>query len=70
MSNLFRKKMDPRCVYCKKGTFTGNNEVICDKHGIVEAYSACRSFSYDPLKRVPPPQVTLKRDYKPEDFDL
>lgn len=70
MSGLFRKKIDPRCVYCSRSVSLSGNEVVCVKHGVVEAYGSCRHFKYDPLKRVPPKPVRLGRNYDDADFSL
>lgn len=51
---LFHKKIEPRCLYCAKGTQLDEDTVACMKKGIVSSGSSCRSFRYDPLKRVPP----------------
>ena len=32
---LFRKTIDPRCVYCRRGGSLENGQVICPKKGIV-----------------------------------
>ena len=67
---LFRK-MDPRCSYCQRGQQINEREVACVKKGIVPVESHCRSFRYDPLKRVPPRPATLKTEtLKEEDFML
>ena len=55
---LFRKKIEPRCAYCTKGSPLNENEVACVKRGIVDAAFHCGGFCYDPLKRVPPRHVT------------
>lgn len=70
MSNLFRKKIEPRCAYCKRGDMLGNDEIICRKHGVVTAGASCRAFVYDPLRRNPPPQVKLKTGYTEEDMRI
>ncbi|MGI6498346.1 MAG: hypothetical protein ACOX0U_05935 [Oscillospiraceae bacterium] len=68
---LFRKEIEPRCIYCVKGTPTGEGRVACVKRGIVSAAYHCRSFRYDPLRRTPPPPVPpLSRSFSPEDFSL
>ena len=68
---LFRKKIDPRCAYCVRGTRINEEDVACVKKGIVPAEHHCRSFRYDPLKRVPPRPVRLEvSEWKPEDFTL
>lgn len=68
---LFAKKMEPRCAYCKRGTALNEEQVVCLKKGVVSAGGQCRSFRYDPLKRVPPrPAVLDLGKLKDEDFVL
>ena len=68
---LFRKDIDPRCAYCRQGQQISEREVACVKRGVVPMEGSCRSFRYDPLKRVPPrPAVLSPKDLKPEDFSL
>lgn len=57
--NLFEKKMEPRCIYCVHGRDLGKEQVLCPKKGVMAAASHCRSFRYDPLKRVPPRPMKL-----------
>lgn len=70
VTNIFRKNIDPRCVYCSRGSSISGNEVICLRHGIVEAYGSCRSFRYDPFKRIPPKPVRLSKNYAESDMKL
>ena len=68
---LFQKKIEPRCTYCGRGRALSEDQVICDRKGGMSAGSSCRSFKYDPLKRVPPRPA--KADFsrlKDEDFVL
>ncbi len=68
---LFRKKMEPRCAYCAKGRTIDEDKVACLKRGIMEPEDHCPSFTYDPLRRVPPRPIKLATDkLKKEDFDL
>ena len=68
---LFRKDIEPSCAYCKRGTLVSETEVMCMKRGVVSADGNCRSFRYDPLKRVPPRPVKLNTDQlREEDFSL
>ncbi len=68
---LFRKKIEPRCAYCAKGSQINEDEVACVKRGVVPAGYHCRSFRYDPLRRVPPRPIKLETDkLKQEDFKL
>lgn len=50
------------CAYCSNASpLLSENQMLCQKHGIVASGSSCRKFRYDPLKRVPslPPQIIL-----------
>ena len=68
---LFRKKIEPRCAYCAKGSQINDEEVACIKRGIVPADHHCGSFTYDPLRRVPPRPVKLKTEkLTEEDFKI
>ncbi len=68
---LFQKTIEPRCTYCAKGSPLEKDTVLCPKKGVVSAGGSCRSFQYDPLKRVPP--APAQPDFsrlKEEDFSL
>ena len=68
---LFQKKIEPRCVYCARGRALDETQVVCPKKGVMAAGSHCRSFKYDPLKRVPPSPAKLAGvGLKDEDFQL
>ncbi|NLL39669.1 MAG: hypothetical protein GX254_08815 [Clostridiales bacterium] len=68
---LFRKKIEPSCSYCKRGTTIDEETIICIKRGISAPWESCKKFVYDPLKRVPAaPQRLLTRGIKEEDFAL
>ena len=54
---LFQKNIEPRCTYCQRGTPLDEEKILCTKQGVVAPGGSCRSFKYDPLKRVPPPPV-------------
>ena len=68
---LFQKDIEPRCTYCSRGTQLDEEKILCPKRGLVSPGEHCRSFRYDPLKRVPPvpaaPDFSRLRD---EDFSL
>lgn len=51
---LFRKDIEPRCIYCCHSSPAEAGMVICRKKGIRPEAGKCRKFKYDPLKRVPP----------------
>lgn len=68
---LFTKKIEPRCIYCKRGKALDEEQVICLKKGVVSAGGSCRAFRYDPLKRVPPKPAALELGkLRDEDFVL
>ncbi|MDD6161143.1 MAG: hypothetical protein PUB51_08470 [Oscillospiraceae bacterium] len=68
---LFDKKIEPRCVYCKRGASLNEEQIMCLKKGIVGSNSACRHFQYDPLKRIPPKPISADFSHlKEEDFVL
>lgn len=68
---LFQKKIEPRCAYCSRSRTLSDEQIVCDKKGVMSAGSSCRAFKYDPLKRVPPRPA--KADFSrlsDEDFKL
>lgn len=68
---LFQKHMEPRCAYCSRSRPLDEEQVICEKKGVMSGTSSCRAFRYDPLRRVPPRPA--KADFsklKDEDFQL
>ena len=68
---LFRKDIEPRCVYCAKVSPISDREVACPRKGVVDASFNCARFRYDPLKRVPPRPVKLETgNLTEEDFRL
>ena len=69
--NLFQKKIEPRCAYCAHGRTLNEDQVACPKRGIMSPSSHCRSFQYDPLRRVPPRPAKLATSVlTDEDFKL
>ncbi len=68
---LFQKSIEPRCAYCAHGRALDQEQILCVKKGVMAAGSHCRSFRYDPLKRVPPRPAKLPGVGLPdEDFKL
>lgn len=66
---IFNKKTEPQCALCEYGISSGNS-VICRKAGgVMDLYSKCRKFKYDPLKREPK-VLTVSKDFSKEDFEL
>ena len=50
---LFRKKIDPSCVYCIHGARMEDHSILCSKRGLKTEDDSCRRFRYDHCKRVP-----------------
>ena len=67
---LFRKHIEPHCIYCTRSIKLSDREVACRHHGVMPGGESCGKFQYDPLKRVPPPPVQLRGGYSPDDFKL
>ncbi|MBQ0038670.1 MAG: hypothetical protein KBS74_08395 [Clostridiales bacterium] len=68
---LFRKGIDPRCIYCARGARINDEQMLCAKRGIVQVEHHCSSFRYDPLKRVPSRPIVLHTEnLQKEDFEL
>lgn len=68
---LFRKKIQRACTYCIHGTKIDKDQVLCIKKGVVDADGACKKFSYDPCKRIPPKAKALDfAKYSKEDYSL
>lgn len=68
---LFRKRMPKSCEYCAWGTKIESHQVLCVKRGVVADSYACRKFTYDPCKRIPPKVKALDlKKYKDSDFEL
>ena len=66
---IFNKKTEPQCALCEHGVLSGNS-VICRKAGgVMDLYSKCRKFKYDPLKREPK-VLSVSKDFSKEDFQL
>lgn len=66
----FDKKLEKHCEYCVHGTkLNFDNQIICKKHGVTDKSDNCRSYKYDPLKRVPV-KVKLANGYTDDDFKL
>ena len=81
---IFRRDIEPNCAYCEyaeradgNGEGAGDDvqggsgaELQCAKRGSMPPEASCKSFRYDPLKRIPPRPATLRRKFREEDFSL
>ena len=65
---LFGKNISPDCSYCIYGA---GNDFECTLHLFIDIDGSCIKFSYDPLRRKPKTEPSLKTfDYKIEDFQI
>ena len=68
---LFRKKIEPSCLYCTHSAKLDADTVLCSKKGSVPSMNKCRAFRYDPCKRVPvKPKALDFAKYDREDYSL
>ncbi len=68
---LFRNNQPRSCSYCTYGTKIEDGMILCTKKGVRAQDDACRRFSYDPCKRIPPrPKAPDFTGYSEEDFKL
>ena len=53
MRAYFKKDAEAACKYCEHGVpVPDGTAVLCEKiGGVMQPYSKCRRFKYDPLKR-------------------
>ena len=70
MNKRTDKELERICRYCEFArTLLEENQMLCEKKGVVDAGYHCRRFCYDPLRRVPTRQVFLP-SYGSEEFKL
>lgn len=69
-TGIFRKNIEPRCFYCLKSILVDEQSMICKKRGIMPYNGNCKSFKYDPLKRIPPKPAILRTNFDASDFYL
>ena len=67
---LFRAGIEPHCAYCIHASPLDDTQMTCRRRGVVPCGSACRSFRYDPLRRVPPKPAVLRGSFTDADFSL
>ena len=68
---IFNKTTEPQCAFCEHGSPIGDGEtVLCRKiGGVMQSYSKCKKFKYDPFKRGPK-VIYFKGDFSKGDFSL
>lgn len=68
---LFRKKIERSCAYCLYGAHLDEGLILCAKKGMKSTEDRCRTFKYDPCKRIPLKSKPLDfSKYDAEDFSL
>ena len=68
---IFNKAIEPQCAFCEHGSPIGDGEtVLCRKvGGVMQSFSKCKKFKYDPLKREPK-VISLTSTFSKDDFSL
>ncbi len=68
---IFKGKTEPQCAYCEFAEIAEGSELaVCKKiGGVMQLYSNCKKYKYDPLKRQPKSPVFTSAFLK-EDFEL
>ena len=68
---IFNKNTEPQCAFCEHGSPVGDGEtVLCRKMGaVMQSFSKCKKFKYDPLKREPK-VISFKGDFSKDDVSL
>ncbi len=68
---IFNKSTEPQCAFCEHGSPIGDSQtVLCRKMGaVMQSYSKCKKFKYDPLKREPK-VISFTGEFSKEDFSL
>ncbi len=70
MRNIFRNDLPPSCSYCAHGATMNEALVSCTKKGVVASDSACRKYTYDPLRRKPAKPAIIRGTFTDADFAL
>lgn len=50
---LFRKKIDPSCVYCIHGARMEDHSILCSKRGLKTEDDSCAGFATTPASGFP-----------------
>lgn len=67
---LFGDHIDPRCCYCVLCSVLNERQMLCRKHGVVDAGYQCKNFRYDPLKRIPTKPAIIRGVFSDDDFNI
>lgn len=68
---LFKGNTEPQCACCEYAEIAeGNDVVVCRKiGGVMQLYSKCKKYRYDPLKREPK-RISFSADFTKQDFEI
>ncbi len=71
MNKRDNKELESICRYCEYARLLlDENQMLCEKKGVVDAGYHCRRFCYDPLKRDPgTPRSAPSLEYVPLDAE-
>lgn len=65
-----KNEITPACDICAHGIISADGEnVLCPRTGVRLLDSQCKSFKYDPIKRVPRRRMS-KGEFTVDDFKL
>ena len=68
---LFGNRIPPACRYCETALRCSalDGTVLCSRKGVVAADYSCKSYQYDPLKRIPKQPLDFQ-EFKEADFSI
>ena len=60
------------CATCKFGKpLSSSDEVLCEKHGLVDSKHTCKKYDYNRLMKRPPKKREIRKSYFEEnDFSI
>lgn len=70
--SVFKKDIEAQCKYCEFGSVSADKSaVLCQKAGgVMQPFSKCRKFKYDPFKREPKFLSFNNSEFEKDDFSL
>lgn len=68
---IFKNQSEPQCAFCEHGNPTPDGKsIVCRKiGGVMQPFSKCRKYKYDPFKREPR-IITFSNDFSEKDFEI
>ena len=70
--SVFKKSIEAQCTYCEFGLLSADKSaVLCQKAGgVMQPFSNCKKFKYDPFKREPKVLNFNNSDFEKDDFSI